>query len=214
MDNFKYNPPKVFQVNKTKKDASRKEYFMSIDPDFRKNISHSVPIHCYSGEYGLFPKKYRKFIDLLIEYSHFHNDQTTATTKVLVWQCSRRGTCGGFGDRMRAISMSLALAIFTRRKLYLKWETDNTLQYLQPIVIDWNWNSQQSKSKMQNALTLHFNSAGKAYTKRKNLLQINGKVTFWRNHMCISMESVDFLLFQNLSVISQLNAFTINRAIS
>ena len=94
IDNSKYNPPKVFQADESKMDASRKDYFMSIDPDFRKNISRSVPIHCYSGEYGLFPKKYRKFIDLLIEYSHFHNNQTTATTKVLVWQCSRIGRCG------------------------------------------------------------------------------------------------------------------------
>ncbi len=181
LDNSKYNPPKVFQADESKMDASRKDYFMSIDPDFRKNISRSVPIHCYSGEYGLFPKKYRKFIDLLIEYSHFHNDQTTATTKVLVWQCSRIGTCGGFGDRMRAISMSLALAMFTRRKLYLNWGTDNTLQYLQPNVIDWNWNSQQSKSKMQNTLTLNFRSAGKAYTKRNFFVNI-GKYR-WRSYL-------------------------------
>ena len=88
---------------------ARNEYLMSIDSDFRTNISHSVPIHCYSGEYGLFPKKYRKFIDLLIEYSRFHSHQPT--TKVLFWQCSRRGICGGLGDRMRGVPLSLVLHV-------------------------------------------------------------------------------------------------------
>ncbi len=124
MDDLKDIQSKVFQVNEYKMDA-HEQYLKSIDSDFRESISRSVPIHCYSGEYGLFPKKYRKFIDLLVEYSHFHNHQPT--TRVLVWECLRTGTCGG---------IALGLAMLSGRKLFIDWKADNLLQYLEPNVIN------------------------------------------------------------------------------
>ena len=143
MDDLIHDQPKVFRVNKSRTDA-HEQYLKSIDSDFRESISRSVPIHCYSGEYGLFPKKYRKFIDLLVEYSHFHKHQPT--TRVLVWKCIKRG----FGDRLRGIAFTLALAMFSGRKLFIDWDRDTTLQYLVPNLIDWHISKSEFQNKSRN----------------------------------------------------------------
>ncbi len=165
MDDLIHDQPKVFVV---------KQYLKSIDSDFRESISRSVPIHCHSGEYGLFPKKYRKFIDLLVEYSHFHKHQPT--TRVLVWKCLKGEICGGFGDRLKGITLTLALAMFSRRKLFINWERDTTLQYLEPNLIDWN-SQHIGTSEFQNTSTstLFYSNSNKKNWE-KFLQQIHGDV--------------------------------------
>ncbi len=191
MDDLPHDQPEVFRVNKSIMDA-HKEYLKSIDSDFRESISRSVPIYCNSGEYGLFPKKYRMFMDLLVKYSHFHKHQPT--TRVLVWKCLKGEFCGGLGDRLRGITFTLALAMFTGRKLFINWERDTTLQYLEPNLIDWHI----STSEFQNRSTSIYNSVGGHINEadwQKFLQQIRGDIP----HIVIGTNRVLTKLFKKAS---------------
>lgn len=53
------------------------------------------------------------------------------------WVCRRQGTgCGGLGDRLNGIVMSLYIAIMTNRTLILEWNDLET--FLEPAFIQWN----------------------------------------------------------------------------
>ena len=78
-----------------------------------------LPIKCFSGNEGLFPNKYDKLLLTLAEYATFHSEAGNAY--YLIWECEAGGDCGGLGDRLRGIALTLLLAVFSRRRLLLYW---------------------------------------------------------------------------------------------
>lgn len=59
----------------------------------------------------------------------------------LKWTCRVMGSCGGLGDRLNGIIMSLYMAILTNRTFILEqgWQTPaNMTAFLQPASIRWN----------------------------------------------------------------------------
>jgi len=58
----------------------------------------------------------------------------------LQWVCRRQGTCGGLGDRLNGIVMSLYVAMLTNRTLIVKgWQTPgNMTAFLEPALIRWD----------------------------------------------------------------------------
>ena len=96
-----------------------------------------LPIKCLSGSEGLFPKKYDKLLLTLAEYAKFHSKAGNA--HCFIWSFD----CGGLGDHLRGIALTLLLAVFSRRRLLLYWGTPNGEHiYLKQNVI--NWKSEKS----------------------------------------------------------------------
>ena len=95
-----------------------------------------LPITCFPGSEGLFPKKFTKFLLALAEYAPFHSN--TSNVRKLIWKCGPGGMCGGLVDRLRGIAFTLLLAVLSRRKLLLYWGMPNGEQiYLKPNTINW-----------------------------------------------------------------------------
>ena len=95
-----------------------------------------LPIRCFPGSEGLFPKKYDKLLLSLAEYAVLHCK--TSNVRKLIWKCGLGDLCGGLVDRLRGIAFTLLLAVLSRRKLLLYWEMPNGEQiYLKPNAINW-----------------------------------------------------------------------------
>ena len=95
-----------------------------------------LPVRCFPGSEGLFPKKYDKFLLSLAEYANFHSK--TSNSRRLIWKCGPRDNCGGILDRLRGIAYALLLAVFSRRRLLLYWGMYFPEQsYLKPNLINW-----------------------------------------------------------------------------
>ena len=110
------------------------------------NLLHSLQLTCHSGSEGLLPKKYERFLQYLDEYATFHRDSVTSDeTPTLVWLCDAYQHCGGLADRMKGITYSLLVAMFTRRRLQLSWGGSlyGEQTYLKPNAIDWTVPSEQ-----------------------------------------------------------------------
>ena len=132
-------------IQKEKKKLKLKEAHMqNYSQLFHKaNRLHSLkeklqilPITCFPGSEGLFPKKYTKFLLALAEYATFHSN--ASNVRKLIWKCGPGGICGGLGDRLRGIAFTLLLAVLSRRKLLLYWGMPNGEQiYLKPNIINW-----------------------------------------------------------------------------
>ena len=50
-----------------------------------------LPITCFPGSEGLFPKKYTKFLLALAEYAPFHSN--TSNVRKLIWKCGHQVAC-------------------------------------------------------------------------------------------------------------------------
>ena len=101
-----------------------------------KEKLQTLPITCYPGSEGLFPRKYTKFLLALAKYATFHSK--TSNVHKLIWKCEPGDLCGGLVDRLRGIAFTLLLAVLSRRKLLLYWGMPNGEQiYLKPNAINW-----------------------------------------------------------------------------
>ena len=95
-----------------------------------------LPIRCFPGSEGLFPKKYDKLLLSLADYAMLHCK--ASNVRKLIWKCGRGDLCGGLVDRLRGIAFTLLLAVLSRRKLLLYWAMPNGEQiYLKPNAINW-----------------------------------------------------------------------------
>lgn len=57
----------------------------------------------------------------------------------LQWQCAHKGSCGGLGDRLRGIVMSLYISIAMNRTFIVRdYTITNLTDYLEPSLIHWN----------------------------------------------------------------------------
>ena len=119
--------------------------------DFQSRLLAGFPLSCYHGKEGLFPKKYKKLINLLSEYADVHHNMST-NSRTLVWQCSSEtvGECGGLADRIKGMTFALLLAVFSHRRLILDWDKAGEGIYFQPNMI--NWRDQKVYDIIQNPL--------------------------------------------------------------
>ena len=118
------------------------------DKGIREGIGNkSIPFQCYPGEYGFFPPKYQKFINLLAEYTR--NESKMSNKRVLAWHCRSDHPCGGIGDRLRGALSTFALALFSRRKFVMYWEAPSENLYLRPNMI--NWDDKQAIDKINQS---------------------------------------------------------------
>lgn len=132
--------PATAQRNRTAGHNSAKSRLQSVSPGFQHKLESSWPLLCHSGLEGLFPVNYERLAKVLEDYASFHDktspaliNNRTNEARVLIWQCSTLDYCGGLTDRMKGITYSLLLAIFSRRRLIINW--DDT--FLEPNLIDW-----------------------------------------------------------------------------
>ena len=113
-----------------------KKLLDNVSLDFQKNMLLATPLSCYPDKEGFFPKKYEKFLIVLDEYAKRYRTMTS-DTRTLVWQCPGNQLCGGFADRLKGITFSLLLAIFSNRRLILDWESSAESVHLHPNMIKW-----------------------------------------------------------------------------
>ena len=96
-----------------------------------------LPLACHPGHKGLFLNKYDKFLQSLGDYAVFHKwGVTRDNQRVLVWRCDMSNYCGGLADRLKGITYSLLLAMFSKRILLLSWGSGEQV-YLRPNIINW-----------------------------------------------------------------------------
>ena len=133
-------PPKMESVMKRtlSEDGGRPEEEHSIvSAQQLERALHRLPLACHPGDDGLLPKRYGRFVQSLAEYAIFHKRATARDDKhVLVWQCDVSNYCGGLADRLKGITYSLLLAMFSKRRLLLNWSSGEQV-YLTPNTINW-----------------------------------------------------------------------------
>lgn len=127
-------------AGRTRPSSSAKGQLKTVSDRFQLSLETSWPLNCHSGQEGLFPMRYERLAKALQDYAFYHKKTSPQLStngsyeaRVLVWQCSVLDYCGGIADRMKGLTYSLLLAIFSRRRLIVSW--DDT--YLETNLIDW-----------------------------------------------------------------------------
>ena len=117
-----------------------KKLLDNVPADLQEKMLNGLPLTCYPGKEGMFPKKYEKLLKVLSKYADLHRSLSKKPREVrtLVWQCHKSQHCGGFSDRMKGISLAMLLAVASNRRLVLDWEMVYERVYLKPNVINWN----------------------------------------------------------------------------
>jgi hypothetical protein len=110
-------------------------FLAALPHDFQEQLTAGLLLECHSGPEGLLRSKYDRFLRILLDYASHHN--VVRDSRTLTWQCSVNDYCGGLGDRIRGVVYALLLAIFSRRRLVVYWDTPSEGQYLHPHMLDW-----------------------------------------------------------------------------
>ena len=105
----------------------------------QQQLMQASPLSCYSGDQGLFPKKYEKLLIALAGYSEMHRimSETPNNARTLIWRCHASDYCGGLADRVRGMTFSLLLAMFSQRRLILDCGSAIEWVHFEPNVINW-----------------------------------------------------------------------------
>ena len=92
---------------------------------FKESLLGGIPLECPVGgddSVLVIPKTYEGFLMTLRKYATDHAAMRKSyPMRTLVWRCIAYQICGGLGDRLRGITYSLLLAIFSRRNLVIMW---------------------------------------------------------------------------------------------
>ena len=99
-----------------------------------------LQLSCHSGEEGILLHKYGTFLQSLDEYAVFHREAGQKEgVRTLMWMCDAYEYCGGLADRLKGITFSLLVAMFTRRRLLLSWGSSvfGEQSFVKPNMIDW-----------------------------------------------------------------------------
>ena len=117
-----------------------KKLLDNVPADLQEKMLNGLPLTCYPGKEGMFPKKYEKLLKVLSKYADLHRSLSKKPREVrtLVWQCHKSQQCGGFSDRMKGISLAMLFAVASNRRLVLDWEMVYERVYLKPNVINWS----------------------------------------------------------------------------
>ena len=81
----------------------------------------AVQLKCHPDKEGITTKRHETLLKALKDYSWQHGRDNGG--RVLVWMCTTVDWCGGLADRLKGITYSLLLALFTKRQLLLTWNT-------------------------------------------------------------------------------------------
>ena len=179
----------------------------SIDKGIREGIENkSIPFQCYPGEYGFFPPKYQKFINLLTEYTM--NESKMSNKRVLAWHCRSDHPCGGIGDRLRGVLTTFALAIFSRRRFVMYWEAPSENLYLRPNMI--NWDDKQTIDEIK--LSKKNDTNVQKFIVRiiaPNYFSVAQRLKSWQSHLSIIRGDTPIVaLATNIEVDSLLSNYT------
>ena len=117
--------------------TTHKHLLDSVPVDFQESLLNGIPLNCHPGPEGVLKKIHSKFLKTLIEYAKNHSQmKMEPSSRTLTWRCG--WSCTGLGDRVRGITYSLLLAIFTNRRLVIFLEDGMVEgQYLHPNMVDW-----------------------------------------------------------------------------
>ena len=108
--------------------------------ELQQQLMQGSPLSYYSGNQGLFPKKYEKLLIALASYSEMHRKMSETpnnNARILIWRCHASDYCGSLADRMRGMTFSLLLAMFSQRRLILDCGSAIEWVHFEPNVIDW-----------------------------------------------------------------------------
>ena len=135
-------------------DIKNQHLLESVSASFQESLVTALPLDCHPGPEGVFKKMHAKFLQTLIGYATNHSHmKTMPSSRTLIWRCG--WSCGGIGDRIKGITYSLLLSIFSHRRLIIFLDGVNEGKYLYPNMIDWRDEAayQQFRKKMSGIYT-------------------------------------------------------------
>lgn len=175
--------------------------------NFQSRLLGGFPLSCYHGKEGLFPRKYKKLINLLLQYADAHHNMST-NSRTLVWQCSSEnvGECGGLADRIKGMTFALLLAVFSHRRFILDWDKAGERIYFQPNMI--NWRDQKVYDILRHPLKESKVVKFKVYAGESDpYLQL--PVVEWQKYLNIISGSKEYVvLVTNVEVLSLVRTVT------
>ena len=98
----------------------------------------ALQLKCYPGSDGITTQRHVRLLKALKDYSRQHKRSDEG--RALVWMCTTVDWCGGLADRMKGITYSLLLALFSRRRLLLTWNTAEQ-KFLSYNAVNWSTKS-------------------------------------------------------------------------
>ena len=108
----------------------------SVPKRLQQSMLNGFPLDCHPGPEGIFKRVYAKVLQSMAKYSASHKVlKATPSSRTLTWRC--RSWCAGLGDRLRGITYSLLLAMFSKRRLIIFFDGMHEGKFLQPNLIDW-----------------------------------------------------------------------------
>ena len=108
----------------------------SVSTSLQKSMLRAIPLNCHPGPEGVFKQMHSQFLQTLAEYATTHSHmKSDPSSRTLTWMCIYR--CGGLADRIRGITYSLLLAIFSQRRLIIFMDGVHEGEYLHPNLVDW-----------------------------------------------------------------------------
>ena len=131
-----------------------KDEFMN---EYVAKIFGAAQLKCYSDREGITTKRHDTLLKALQDYSLQHGRENGS--RVLVWMCTTMDWCGGLADRVKGITYSLLLALFTRRQLLLTWNTAEQ-QLLGQNALNW---STKARNVQEYGLPLSMYSITQGY---------------------------------------------------
>ena len=107
--------------------------------ELQRKMLAGLPLSCYPGKEGIFPKKYGQLLHVFYAYAQLHHAMSTNSShaRTLVWQCRANTVCGGLADRLRGMTLAILLAMFSQRRLVLDFEDCAERAYMSPNMINW-----------------------------------------------------------------------------
>ena len=124
----------------TSKDTSTLNWSLDVTEELREGLQN-LYLSCHPGEEGILQRKYERLLQGLVDYTTFHREagKDPQGVRSLIWVCDAHQSCGGLADRLKGITFSLLVAMFTRRRLLLCWSSSvfGEHSYLKPNMIDW-----------------------------------------------------------------------------
>ena len=135
--------------------VKKQHLLKSVPTSFQESMLSALPLDCHPGPEGVFKEMHSGLLRTLAEYATSHSQmKKMPSSRTLIWRCG--GSCAGLGDRIRGLTYTLLLAVFSRRRLVVLLDHVHEGKYLHPNMIDWRDEAAYQYLRNEKSKTLPF----------------------------------------------------------